>query len=443
MAQNPVVPLSALSFSDLRSELVNAVSRLQVSSDGVWLEQANPYLVGGSKQVVNDCKAGTADFDKVAAYVGASSFVHCADAWSYVGRAVDALLKGDVHASVHLTYYAELRAAKSLLAAEGVFVGNRYSCALDANTTLTKVSGNVTHTAAWELIETWFQQPSSVTTIAQVVAPGGQNLQSWIGQIPGGVNAVMQDMLAGIAFDLQSFSEDRERRNLASYEPTTLMPATLNVDTIRRTVMEIWSEIEPMAGGDFPGIDRAILANVLVRQYSAQNLTPNPSDPSRGVVDWSGWVSWIDSLTPAELSPSAFKEVLRSDPTGSEFKEILGAGFVDTSAMTDPAEFIRPMLSRATFLTRIATGLCLRVLTDAGKSFRELTAWTEAFSESRGHIEAVPLPLPATDLITDLELPRMTLEESQALSLGALVRELSDGIGLLGQTDRAVSWSFA
>ncbi|WP_269928093.1 hypothetical protein [Kocuria massiliensis] len=443
MAQIPVVSLSTLNFSDLRSQLVTAVSRLQVSGDGVWLESVNPYLFGGSKKVANDCKARTADFNKVAAYVGASAFVHCADAWSYVGRAVDALLKGDVHAAVHLAYYAELRAAKSLLAAEGVFVGNGYSCALDTNTTLTKVSGGATHRAAWELIEEWFQQPSSVNAIAHVVAPGGQDLRTWIGAIPGGVNAVMQDMLAGIAFDLQSFSEDRERRNLASYEPTTLMPATLDVGTIRRTVAEIWSEIEPMTGGDFPGIDRAILANVLVRQYSAQNLTTDPSDFSRGVVYWSGWTSWIDSLTPAELSPSALKEVLRNDPTSGDFQEILGAGFVDTSAMTNPTEFIRPMLSRATVLTRIATGFCLQVLTDAGKTVKELTAWTEAFSVSRGHIEAVPLPLPATDFITDLDLPRVALEESQAVSLGALVKELSDGIGLLGQTDRAVSWSFA
>jgi hypothetical protein len=439
----PVVSLSTLNLPDLRSQLVAAVSSLRISSDGVWLPQTNPYLIGGSKKVADDCKTGTADFKEVAEYVGASAFVHCADAWSYVGRAADALLKGDIHASVHLAYYAELRAAKSLLAAEGVFVGNRYSCALDTNATLTKVSGAPTHTAAWELVETWFQQTGTVFTVASVIAPEGQDLQSWVGAIPGGVSAVMQDMLAGIAFDLQSFSEDRERRNLASYEPTTLMPATLDVDTIRRTVAGLWSDIEPMIGGDFPGIDRAILANVLVRQYSAQNSTPDPNNFSLNVVDWTGWGAWVDSLMPAALSPSAFRNVLRGDPTGAEFQTILGAGFVDTSGMTNPAEFIRPMLSRATVLTRIATGLCLRVLADAGLVVSDLMAWTEAFAMSRGHVVAAPLPMPATDLFTDLDLPRETLEDSQAVSLGALVRELADGVGLLGQTDRVVAWSFA
>jgi hypothetical protein len=146
---------------------------------------------------------------------------------------------------------------------------------------------------------------------------------------------------------------------------------------------------------------------------------------------------------PAALSPSAFRNVLRGDPTGAEFQTILGAGFVDTSGMTNPAEFIRPMLSRATVLTRIATGLCLRVLADAGLVVSDLMAWTEAFAMSRGHVVAAPLPMPATDLFTDLDLPRETLEDSQAVSLGALVRELADGVGLLGQTDRVVAWSFA
>ncbi|MGC3994721.1 MAG: hypothetical protein QM779_11515 [Propionicimonas sp.] len=416
---------------------------MKISSGGTWLSPNNPYLTGGSRKIVDDCRSQTAAFGDVAEYVGASAFVHCADAWSYIGRATDALLKGDLHAAVHLAYYAELRAAKSLLASEGVFVGNYYSCALDANATLTKVSGGGTHLAAWELISDWFLQPRSLMAIARLIAPGGQQLQAWVGAVPGGVSAVMQDMLAGIAFDLHSFAEDRERRNLASYEPSTLAAPTLGVDAIRRTVAEVWSEIEPVLGGDFPGVDRAVLANVLFRQYSAQHAIPDPHDSSRTVIDWSGWESWVNSLTPSSLNPSALRDVLRSDPTGSDFQAILGSAFVDTSGMTDPAEFIRPMLGRATVLARLATGMCRRVLADAGKAIGDLAPWTQSFAISRGHIEVAPLPYPATDLLADLDLPREVLEQSQAPTLNVLLRDLSNGIGLLGQTDRVVAWSFA
>jgi hypothetical protein len=427
---------------DVRAQVVSAVSSLSLTSGGVWLPQVNPYLTGGSKKVVEDCKASSGSFSDVAAYIGASAFVHCADAWSYVGRAADALLKGDLHASVHLAYYAELRGAKSLLAAEGIFVGNNYSCALDAGATLTKVNGNGTHLAAWELIADWFQQAGSIAAIAKVIAPGGQQLQAWVSAIPGGVGAVVQDMLAGIAFDLHSFAEDRERRNLASYEPATLLPSTLDVETIRTTVAGLWSDIEPMSRGEFPGIDRAVLANLLFRQYSAQNAAQDPVDPMQSLTDWSGWESWVDSLTPASLNPSALRDALRSDPLGTSFQKILGSAFVETSGMTDPAEFIRPMLGRATVLTRLATGMCTRMLADAGKAVDDLTAWTERFAISRGYIETAPLPAPATDLFADMDFAREILEQSRATTLNALLRDLADGVGLLGQTDRVVAWSF-
>ncbi len=441
----PVQPssLASLNLVGARSQVVGALGGLTVSPEGTWLSTSNPYLVGGSKRVVDDFKAGSVAYNEVTEYVAASAFLHCADAWSYVGRAVDALLKGDPHAAVHLAYYAELRAAKSLLAAEGVFVGNGYSFALDGNATLTTVSREPTHRAAWELIDEWFKQAGAVATVARIVAPGGQALRAWIGAIPGGVNAVMQDMLSGLAFDLCSFAEDRERRNLASYEPTTLTAPTLGVDTIRRTLSGLWAELEPMTGGDFPGIDRAILANVLFRQYSAQNLSPDEDDPSMERVDWDGWEDWIDALTPAALNPSALRDVLRSDPSGPAFQAILGDSFADTSEMNDAADFIRPMISRATVLTRIATGLCLGVLDDAGKGVGDLSAWTAAFAVSRGHVGAAPLAEPATDLFTDLDLPREALESSQAANLNALVTELAEGVGLLGQVDRVVAWSFA
>jgi len=435
--------LASLNLPGARAQVVSALSALSVSPDGTWLPTANPYLLGGSKRVVDDCKAESVAYSDVTEYVAASAFAHCADAWSYVGRAADALLKGDVHASVHLAYYAELRAAKSLLAAEGVFVGNGFSFVLGSAATLTTVSREPTHQAAWRLVDEWFRHVGALSTVASIVAPGGHSLRVWVSAIPGGVNAVMEDMLSGLAFDLRSFVEDRERRNLASYEPTTLTAPTLGVDTVRRTLSGLWAELEPMSGGDFPGIDRSILANVLLRQYSAQNLSADDDNPCMEQVDWAGWVDWIDSLTPASLNPSALRDVLRSEPTGIAFRAILGDTFSDTSGIRDAADFIRPMISRATVLTRLATGLCLGILNDAGKAVSDVSAWTAAFALSRGHIGGVPLPEPATDLFNDLDLPREVLESSQATSLRTLVTDLADGVGLLGQVDRVVAWSFA
>jgi len=58
-------------------------------------------------------------------YVAVSAPLHCADGWSFLGRAVAAILLGDATAARHLGYYAELRAAMSLMAAHGVGIFNR------------------------------------------------------------------------------------------------------------------------------------------------------------------------------------------------------------------------------------------------------------------------------------------------------------------------------
>lgn len=443
MAKVQATALTNVTLQDARTQLVAAVKGLSISIGGTWLPAANPYLAGGAQKVVEDCKNGHADFDDVAAFVGASAFVHAADAWSYIGRSLDALLKADLHAAVHLAYYAELRGAKSLLATDGVFVGNNYSCALAGNSTLIPVNYKGTHSAAWELMAQWFQQPGPVSTVSSIVAPGGESLSTWVTALPGGVAAVVQDMLAGIAFDLQSFHEDRERRNLASYEPTTMVPSTLSVEIIKQTISSLWLDIEPLTGGDFPGIDRAVLANVLVRQYRGQHATPDPSDPSREIVDWSSWEGWIDTLTPSSQQASALHQALRGDPTSSDFQLLLGAAFTDTSGMLDPTEFIRSMLGRSAVLARLATGACLDVLTDAGKTLADLVTWIEPFAVSRGYIDSAPLPSPATDLLADLAEPRELLELSEAATLGVLLRDLSDGVSLLAQTDRVAAWSFA
>ena len=135
--------------------------------------------------------------------------------------------------------------------------------------------------------------------------------------------------------------------------------------------------------------------------------------------------------------------VWHTDPTGGAFQAMLGFGFTDTSSLSNPADFIRAMISRATVLARLATGLCLRVLGDAGMGVGDLATWATAFAVSRGCLEAAPLPARATDLVTDLDLPREVLEVSRTVSLRALHRDLSDGVGLLGQVDRVVAWSFA
>ena len=89
---------------------------------GRWLGANNRYKQETSKQVKAD--AGGFTDSNLTEYIGASTLGHCFDGWSYLGRATEAELAGDPGSARHLGYYAELRAAMSLLAGDGIGIFN-------------------------------------------------------------------------------------------------------------------------------------------------------------------------------------------------------------------------------------------------------------------------------------------------------------------------------
>lgn len=440
MAQFQPVSLTDQSINLSRKETVKSFQSFSVQPNGLWLSTTNPYLAGGSKQLKVDCKAGLAIYDNVASYVAASAFVHSADAWSYLGRAVDALLRGDVSASIHLTYYAELRAAKSILASEGIIVGNRYSAQLGPQSTVIQINASSTHDAAWEIFQDWAGLPSTFDTVSRIFAPGGTELHSWVSSIPAGVHAVIEDLLKTVGFDLQTFKEDRERRNLASYEPTTLADESISVGEVAKTVAALWADVEPAVGGDFPGVDRLVLANVLLNQYSAQHTHPDPATPDAEIVNWSDWSSWLESLTPARTDLTSLQAWLRDAPLSAEVRARVGLAF-DTPASTRPRDFIGPMIGRATVLLRLATGMCTSLLFDAGKTGKDIEPWLDIFVRSRGIWGSEDLPKPRLELFEDVVFPRDTLEISNATTFRDFHDDLREGMTTLGQTERILSWS--
>src|SRR5262245_42087950 len=87
-----------------------------------WIHGNNRYRVRCTSRYETDLKATppTVDDSALVAYVAASGPCHVIDGWSFIGRAIDSMLRGDTYGAIHLGYYAELRAAMALLACEGV-----------------------------------------------------------------------------------------------------------------------------------------------------------------------------------------------------------------------------------------------------------------------------------------------------------------------------------
>lgn len=440
----PTAQKTVLQQAD-RNPVVTALARLQPSEDATWLSNANPYSLNAQEQIKSD--GGTipsSQEDAFTDYLAASAFVHCGDAWGYLGRAVDALIRGDLHTAVHLTYYAELRGAISLLGSEGIYVGNYYNCVIDSAGSSQAVSSEGTHTAVWKLLEAWSDMPRSSATMGRILRPGGVELDSWVNTLPGGaIGPIVSDLLSSIAFDLQSFSTDRIRRNTASYSPSRLSVGDLDTTGMCRIVSHMWTSLEPDVRGGFPVLDHLLLRSILTRLFSSLNPVHDEDGVPTGEVDWADWERWLDAVTPTQSVSTALYEQLKTDPVSPLMDEILAAAFNSDAAAVEPKDFIESMLARTTILLRLSTGMCIRLLEDSGVDQSVIEPWIDSLSVARGLWAAEEPPEDKLDLWADTEIARDTLDTAAALEPHGLIELLKAHTVILGQTERVVAWSFS
>src|ERR1700685_1183046 len=87
-----------------------------------WVGTTNRYSLDTVGKISSDSSAGgkIRNPRHLSQYIAASCILHCSDGWSYLGKAIMSLLRGDPHRCRHLAYYAELRAVMSLVATEGI-----------------------------------------------------------------------------------------------------------------------------------------------------------------------------------------------------------------------------------------------------------------------------------------------------------------------------------
>lgn len=436
---------SALIGQADRSAVVSALARLTIGGSGSWLDPGNVYAENAQATIKDD--NGTIPFSKAPdflEYLAASSIVHCGDAWTYWGRAMDALLRGDLQTAVHLTYYAELRGAVSLLAAEGIYIGDRVNLVAMPTGELRSVTREGTHRASWKFLEEWSCSARAGELVGEVLRPGGTSLTSWVAGIPGqSISPAVSDLFSSMALDLQSFGTDRERRNAASYTPSRLVPSDLDVHSTLGIVRRLWSSLEPDSPGGFPTMDLILLSKFLMGTYGSVHMKLDDEQLTTDQVDWDKWGSWIDSVVP-ESSREAFvhKELLLA-PTQVVEEPLLDAAFESDVTVSSPIDFIESMMARTTVLLRISTGASLQLLDDAGLSTADTRPWVAALGNSRGLWPMNEFPDDPLDLWADIDGPRDKAGSTEPDDTYGLLQMLKEDIIVLGQAERIVAWSFS
>jgi hypothetical protein len=349
-----------------------------------WVGIGNRYASDTIAKIRFDAKSQTIRNPRhLSQYIAASCLLHCVDGWSYLGKAILSLLRGDPHRARHLAYYAELRAAMSLLATEGVGVFDNKHFIIDAPNSVAKLRGGDvarTHQFAWACLQYWSTLPESSSLFAKIVRPYGRNLDDWF--VPfGGIPTIAPQASSWFrrwGVDLRAFPEDHDARNVSSYRPDGIPKfwrtdghGTLNF------VRELWSAFEPSPSSRFESIDREILRIAMENVFKGKTGNSAATDPSgylafaTQAVDNQGLgvdmrQQWLDFIT-RKIAPSSQSMFLYAG---------MSPRVLDRSELA--------IVSRAALLLRIASGSTSLLFDASAFTLESLAFWWKDLGLGRG-----------------------------------------------------------
>ena len=397
-----------------------------------WLTAKHPYsdvitaLEPKSKQI---------DGAKLAEYIASSIPLHVADGWVFLSRAFDAIRCGDRNTATHLAYYAELRAAMSLLASEGIGVFNNRHVAIGqqmASTDWANMGSNNgrrvgTHYATWELLGSWADDPGRAPTILTAITVESRTISDWFDQ--AGIAQSVQHLVArqwlqSWSIDLQYFPIDRDLRNHTSYRPGRITPDSATaVDTSTDVVdplLQTWDALVPSVDAGGAAIDRVLLSRALSLAYDR---------PNRSEGDWNNFVDRLQGMASSTLQ--------------SQLKDAGLGDFYVLNHADDPSRppMTRAVLSRATLLLRIANGVCAQRLANAQVTREDLEFWWTRVGEDEGLWSRDGEPEPFADLWTEVD--GAIGETEMALASIGTPREMEKISQVLGQEVTLTQYSRA
>jgi len=414
-----------------------------------WLGSTNRYSNDTIAKIKSDSKARRIREPKhLAQYISASCLLHCSDGWSYLGKAILSLLRGDPHRARHLAYYAELRAAVSLLATEGIGIFNNKHFIVDAPDSVARMHGgaeSTTHLFAWACLDYWASRRRSGELFADVVKPYGRSLQEWMAPLGGASTVAPQarEWFRQWGMDLKKLPEDREARNNSSYQPDgipDLWPT--NAAETLAFVRQVWSAFEPSSASRFEVIDRHILRIALHSAFKGRTGKSAADDPSQ----FSSFVAQIidNQAFPPKVRRQWLNFVTRQiDPIDLEVFR-LSQQSPETRHDSELA-----IVSRAALLLRFATGSISQLLTAASFSGQTIEFWWKHIGQERGLWDGAKTVNELLDLWADISSSLEGIQEFQqqnspeSQTFFRIGSELANAVVAMANCELVAIWSIA
>ena len=279
-----------------RDPVIQALSGFAGKPVNDWLPTGHPTATGqflkanGKPYSSYTALIGTFTSQQILDVLAATGPSHCLDGWTFLSRALAALLSGDTHTARHLAYYAQLRAALSLLHCHGIGIFNRVNFAVDASGTLYHIgtnrptkSGPGTHAAAWDALQGWADQMATARIFLNSVKFRDVSLQDCIDAVwPSAVGSPLVSKVIEIwGVDLKRSAEEHESRNISSYCAHAFNAADSQLSSRLELVQSIWRGLEPDGGGGFPSLWTAtslrkfleLMKQATIERFSSQVKT--------------------------------------------------------------------------------------------------------------------------------------------------------------------------
>lgn len=368
-------------------------------------------------------------------YLAASSILHLIDGWYYLNSSINALLAGDNTIAIHLAYYAELRAASSFLASEGigVFKSSHFCLSIDSELIKDPYSQK-THDFVWNAINKWAES-SKESNILKYFKYNGLSFNDWISFIPYSnserVSPLFVKMwLTSWCIDIRELEKDREARNFLSYRPCfnrlNLHP---KLNEIGRTINSFWRILEPTETNRFASIDKHLFSIFLKRVHEKILQNSHHYTMDQLIAETFSNAGKSIDLTLKSILKSNSEHIILTKSKNKSINE---------NEITDPCSII----ARGILMLRIATGAASYLLKSASVSKEELNFLFDKVGVDAGFWNKDEMPEDFCDLWVDID-DLIRGFEAFSSNPDLTLKKLSDNnfnVSTYSQFNRVVLW---
>lgn len=367
-----------------------------------WLGVGNVYKSNPIQRIKLEAEGKKAKYPlQLADYIAVSSPTHLWDGWNYLGSALYSCICGYTANAKHLAYYAELRAAMSILASQGIGIFSRRHFVVDESSMIHKLSDRGTHDVTWLYLKQWVDGDGSNYLLDRIFKIRSRSFANWLEVFPyGSARAPLgSERLLLMGFDIRRMMEDRDARNEASYRPTGIVAAQIaDPKADAQFVVEALRLLEPAgSSGNFETIDRYIFRRVIKRalETKTEDITPEDKEFRTSVASMVS--AFGDNLTWQENIEEFL--VCKSD---SEEPRLLEEAENQKDYYDD--NYHLQVISRATLLLRVATGMVREMLIGSGVDLNMLKFWWHDAGRVQGFWKTPPEFIDSSQLWSDLSL---------------------------------------